>query len=213
MAFLTSNNWNLRILDVKFNSLVGNMDDTGMGLKWWLYIASFLPFWWRFWQNMKKWLVYGHRLQMYNSIKYFTAILGPVSLIIYLETHKKGFLINYYVWKSISTIWKIFWDLYYDWGLFRGTKPNNRLLRDEMKFHPVFYYFAMVLDVVGQFSWVFVVFAYEILAEETVEMPIDSLAFFNRVSWILWGELILVSFRRTIWVLIRVENEFFSNFE
>ena len=37
--------------------------------------------------------------------------------------------------------------------------------------------------------------------------------FYNNVIWITWLESILNATRRTIWVVIRVESEFFNNFE
>ena len=174
---------------------------------------SFLPYLWRFNQNMRKWLVYNHKLQKWNALKYFTLILGPLALVLYCETHSKFFYYNYYIWKSISSLFKVFWDFYFDWGLFRGTKSSNRLLRDNMKFSPQFYYLAMIFDVFGLFFWAVVVIAYEKIIEDKQEMAVESLEFYNNVNWIIWAEMIVVALRRTIWVLIRVENEFFSNFE
>jgi len=61
-------------------------------------------------------------------------MIGPISLIVYIENHEekwaKAFKYNYLTWKGISSAYKVFWDFYFDWGLFRGTKPNNRFLRD-----------------------------------------------------------------------------------
>lgn len=119
------------------------------GLLIWMHIASLLPFWIRFMQNMKKWLVYGHKLQAWNSLKFVLAISGPITLIIFITTHDHNVLWVYYGLKTVSTAMKIFWDIYIDWGLFRGTKPHNRFLRDNMKFSPAFYYCAMVFDFIG----------------------------------------------------------------
>lgn len=54
---------------------------------------------------------------------------------------------------------------------------------------------------------------YEALAVVYEEEPIEKTTFFLYISLIIWSELILVSARRTLWVLIRVENEFFTSYE
>ena len=103
------------------------------------------------------------------------------------------------------------WDFYFDWGLFRGTRKDNRFLRDNMKFSPMFYYVCMAIDIIGLYFWAFVILFYTIT--ESQSEAIDSLEFFSNVIWITWVELIAAAIRRTVWILIRFENEFFSNFE
>lgn len=88
-------------------------------------------------------------------------MLGPISLIIYLEFGFKGFYYGYIFWKIVSSTFKTFWDFYYDWGLLRGTKPHNRLLRDKIEYAPWFYYLCMVLNVIGLFFWAFVLYLYD----------------------------------------------------
>lgn len=134
-------------------------------------------------------------------------------LITWVETHKPIFLTMYFLWKAIASVFKIFWDWYIDWGLFRGTRRDNRILRDQMKFSPKFYYCAMFFDVVGHLSWLYTAMAYERIALLLAEGEITNVDFFGRVSLILWGEMLLNFMRRTIWVLIRVENEFFTSYE
>jgi hypothetical protein len=69
----------------------------------------------------------------------------------------------------------------------------------------------MVIDIIGLYFWAFVILFYSLT--ESQSEAIDSLEFFNNVIWITWVELIAAAIRRTVWVLIRFENEFFSNFE
>lgn len=52
--------------------------------------------------------------------------------------------------------YKYYWDLYYDWGLFHGTAPETRFLRDQMKYAPAFYYFSIVYNLIGLYSWAIV---------------------------------------------------------
>lgn len=164
-------------------------------------------------QNMRKWLYHKHGLQAFNALKYLLLALGPICYIFYNELpgHPKGFKYAYYTFKSIGTTYKLFWDFYFDWGLFRGTKPHNRFLRDEIKFSPTFYYVCMFIDVIGLYGWAFVIMFYSIT--ESSDEAIDSLEFYSNVMWITWVELIGAAIRRTIWILIRFESEFFTNFE
>lgn len=134
-----------------------------------------------------------------------------MSYIIYNETHIKPFKYFYYVFKSVGTTYKMVWDFYFDWGLFRGTRKDNRFLRDNMKFPPYMYYICMFINVIGLYFWAFVILLYS--QTESTDEAISSLEFFNNVMWIVWVELIVAAIRRTIWILIRFENEFFSNFE
>lgn len=212
VTHLVTGDWNANYTSKSIASINPRINmQTPTALKWYLYLVSFLPYWWRMNQNMRKWLVYGHKLQAWNALKYLILILGPVSYIIYAETHIKPFKKFYYVFKSIGTTYKMFWDFYFDWGLFRGTRKDNRLLRDDMKFHKGIYYLCMVINVCGLFFWAVVKFLYS--ATESDDEAIGSLEFYNNVAWITWLELLVAAGRRTIWVLIRFESEFFSNYE
>ena len=139
--------------------------------------------------------------------------MSPVSFIIYneVENAPRLFYYMYYVFKLSGTTFKIFWDFYYDWGLFRGSRPETRLLRDKMKFHPKFYYVCMLIDIIGHYFWFFVIVAYH--ATESTNLAISSLEFYSNIMWITWVQMLVVVVRSTAWVLIRFENEFFSNFE
>lgn len=133
---------------------------------------------------MRKWLVYGHKLQAWNALKYFLLILGPICYIIYNEAHIKEFRWCYFFFKTVGTTYKLFWDFYFDWGLFRGTRKDNRLLRDETKFQPIFYYICMILNVIGLYFWVIVILMYQ--SRESTSSAIDSLEFYSNVMWITW---------------------------
>lgn len=74
---------------------------------------------------MKKWLVKGHGLQKWNALKYFWLTLAPICLILYLEYHIKSFKKAYYVFKTIGTVHKIYWDLKVDWGMFEQREEDD----------------------------------------------------------------------------------------
>lgn len=104
----------------------------------------------------------------------------------------------------ISTLYVMVWDFYLDWGLFRGTKPGKKLLRDQLVFSDSFYYLCMIQNVLIRFFWVVPLISYKTLkgAELT-----------NKLQIITFLAMILEGYRRTFWAIIRVENESFNNFE
>ena len=163
---------------------------------------------------MKKWLVYDHNEQAFNALKFFFLMMAQIFAIIYYETHNKKFKYCYYSFKFIGCAYKVFWDWHFDWGLFRGTKKSTpRYLRDKMKFPPTFYYCMMIFDVIALYFWIVIIFLYKYLENASSDEAIQNVEFFNKVAWLTWLELSVLMIRRTVWVLIRVENEFFSNFE
>jgi len=89
-----------------------------------------------------------------------------------------------------------------DWGLLRGSKPDNKLLRDKLKFPKNFYYFSMVTNLLLRFSWTFTLIPVRHFPKSFVDF--DGLFFMLAL-----GEL----YRRTQWSLFRVENENINNFE
>ena len=152
-------------------------------------------------------------------------MVSSIFAIIYYETQIIQFKYLYYSFKVIGCVYKYCWDCYYDWGLFHGTKRNNRFLRDQTKLPNWFYYFSILYNLIGLFSW-----AISLLLMSSLTKPIDESdpsfgklsiavrqqleqAYHNKVMGIMWLEFVLVVFRRLIWVIIRMENEFFNNFE
>ena len=125
---------------------------------------------WRMNQNLRKWLVYDHRLQAFNALKYLILFLSMICSIIYYEAHIEAFKYLYYSLKAIGCAYKYCWDLYFDWGLFHGTTPKTRLLRDQIKYAPCFYYFAMVYNLIGLYSWAIAILIVS-LVQPKVEDP------------------------------------------
>lgn len=162
-AHMVRRDWDKRLI----NKSVANVNEsfeffTPDSLKWYLYFVAFLPYMWRMNQNLRKWLVYGHKLQAWNVLKYFILMMGPIFYIMYNEipSKPKAFYYLYYICKATGMTYKLFWDIYIDWGLCRGTRPDNRLLRDNMKFSPGVYYFCMFFDVIGLYFWIAAIFFY-----------------------------------------------------
>ena len=139
--------------------------------------------------------------------------MAQTAVILYIETHEKKFLKLYLALKTIGTIFKIYWDFVVDWGLFSGTRPDNKWLRDETKFSPSFYYTCMVFNVFGLFIWLVSYLVMDAMHPHETPDALFVMIYFNLVNRVAWMEMIVLALRRTIWVLIRVENEFFNNVE
>ena len=202
-------------------------------VKWIWYCLTFLPYMWRMNQNLKKWLVYNHRLQAFNALKYFMFIVPQICAIIYYEAHISAFKYLYYSLKIIACAYKYFWDVYYDWGLFHSKAPKSvagyssemgtssggagngysdgwPFLRSQIKYSPWFYYISMVYDLVGLYSWAISLLISSLIQPDPAQ---DHARYHRNLIWITWLELLVVFVRRTVWVIIRVESEFFNNFE
>jgi hypothetical protein len=103
---------------------------------------------------MKKY-VKGNKPQLINAMKYFSKF-GPATAVA-LGATKKISENNTYWWyftfQMISTVYSAFWDFKWDWGLFRGTKPGRKFLRDDITYSPLFYYFAITMNIVFRLWW------------------------------------------------------------
>ena len=171
-------------------------------------ICGFLPFWWRFWQCINKYYntrVYTHLL---NAGKYSSKLIPPAITCIYAKSNKTdgdGFAI-YLVFELIATNYCLIWDFYMDWGLFRSTKSGKYALREKLGYPVWFYYFAMVVNTLLRYFWVLSMIHFRFTKE-------GNDAFMNQFEILMLCGMFAEALRRTQWSLLRVENEFFNNFE
>jgi hypothetical protein len=173
------------------------------GVKVWLFLMAFAPYWWRFWQCINKWYKHSNRMQLINSLKYFSKMLPPI--VYYAGASNKVGPNSFYLFmcmQIIQTTFCCYWDFRWDWGLFIGTKKNTKYLRDEMKFPPNFYYTCMALNLVFRFWWIFSIF--------TITFGV---AMIDNMELLVFVSMLVEAFRRSFWAILRIENEFFNNFE
>lgn len=139
--------------------------------------------------------------QFYNALKYISKMTPAiVAISMKGKASDDTFWKCYLFAKIFSTMFVLIWDLYMDWGLFRGTK--NKILRDNIKFPPKFYYTCMVLNTFFRFYWVLP------LAVGTTQSD-----FIEKLEFFTFGSMLIEGMRRTFWSIIRIENESFNNFE
>lgn len=80
------------------------------------------------------------------------------------------------------------------------------MLRDQIRFPKQFYYFAMAINFILRFFWLISIFSFKLEKEEGVN-------FIRTWDILVFSQIIAEALRRTMWALLRVENEFFNNFE
>ena len=94
----------------------------------------------------------------------------------------------------VTSAYLIFWDIVMDWDL-GHFKSKNFFLRDKLMYPKVYYYIAIVINVILRFTWLYNLF---ISNGDPLKMFVFS---------------ILELIRRIQWSFFRVENENQNNFE
>ncbi|KAF0980843.1 hypothetical protein FDP41_013326 [Naegleria fowleri] len=100
-----------------------------------------------------------------NAFKYLSSIIA--TLIAFLDKNivaptLPGSSWNYMrttwvVANIISSMYKLLWDVVMDWSLMQFNKDSeHKLLRKELFFHPYFYYFSIVTNILARFFWIVV---------------------------------------------------------
>jgi len=181
-----------------------DQDIKSTGYNVFFVFMGFLPYWWRFWQCIHKWYKQGIKLQLVNACKYFSKFL-PLIAVLGGSSKKVGGPLGWYVvFQLITTFFCLYWDFYWDWGLFRGTEEDNEMLRDEIKYSVKFYKSAMIANTFLRFWWVINLFHIKFAG---------PVAFLEGIQLMTFLSMMMEAIRRTVWSLIRVENELINNFE
>ena len=139
----------------------GNISSNEGFMFYWTLVFSFLPFWFRFWQCLRRVYTKTNATQLANAGKYLSRFVHPI--LSYCGVAKKVDTGNnsfwaYFVFYLATNLISIYWDIIIDWGMFMGTKRKTRFIRDQTKFSKKFYYFAMVYNVVARFWWIISIF-------------------------------------------------------
>ena len=174
-------------------------------VKVWAIISHIIPFWFRFWQCIRKYVVNKNKPQIFNAMKYFSKIM-PGVIAIWAEKKVGGnYFPIYFGFEAFATTYCMVWDYYMDWGLFRSSERGTFMLREKISFAPSFYYFAMILNAFLRFFWLWTIFEYD--------FEYDPESVLKQIEILVVARIFAEALRRTVWAIIRVENEMFNNFE
>lgn len=109
----------------------------------------------------------------------------------------------YIILSTISTIYRLGYDYYVDWGLLRINDVKYKFLRKEMTFKPMWYYCAIVVNFILRFAWLILLITLYFIGDKI-----------KANGSIIWVDVIVGSFeviRRFIWNIFRLDNEQLNN--
>ncbi|CEM00571.1 unnamed protein product [Vitrella brassicaformis CCMP3155] len=135
-----------------------------------------------------------------NTGKYCAGILVVICTSIPWHEYGLSIYVSRLVWVFtyiFATIYMFFWDVYMDWGL--AFDPDN-YLRPQRMYPPWLYYSISLVNLFGRLSWAMNLMPIEILDNERLNSNLITL-------WVSTMEIL----RRTLWALIRLENEHLTN--
>ncbi|XP_032904677.1 xenotropic and polytropic retrovirus receptor 1 homolog [Amblyraja radiata] len=142
-----------------------------------------------------------------NAGKYSTVFIMVTFAALYSTEKERsqltvGVKVYFYLWAvttCVSTIFTIGWDLKMDWGLLdRKTKENKFLREETVYYYKVYYYAAMIQDVILRVAWALNILFTNTKQSEVAEIISTTLA-------------PLEVFRRFVWNFFRLENEHLNN--
>ncbi|KAI5073155.1 hypothetical protein GOP47_0011168 [Adiantum capillus-veneris] len=117
------------------------------------YLISFLPYWWRLMQCLRRWIEEGDRAHLTNGGKYLSAMVAAGARISYSFYPSSCWLAVFVITSSFATLYQMYWDVVRDWGFFQ-PHSRNPWLRDQLILkNKSTYYFAIVLNFVLRFAW------------------------------------------------------------
>ncbi|KAH7315041.1 hypothetical protein KP509_21G031500 [Ceratopteris richardii] len=161
------------------------------------YLFSFLPYWWRLLQCVRRWVDERDGVHLANGGKYLSAIIAVGSRITFQFYPSSAWLIVFIVTSSLATMYQIYWDLIMDWGLLQ-PHSRNPWLRDQLVLKDKRWYFlAMVINCLLRLAWI-----QSLLHIQMGDTKHHLLDFFLAM---------LEVFRRGHWNFYRLENEHLNN--
>ncbi|KAF7086797.1 hypothetical protein CFC21_090059 [Triticum aestivum] len=161
------------------------------------YVISFLPYYWRAMQCLRRYLEEHDVNQLANAGKYVSAMVAAAVRLKYKATPTPFWVWMVLITSTGTTVYQLYWDFVKDWGFFT-PKSKNLWLRDDLILKNKFtYYVSMMLNLVLRLSWTKSVMKISITKNET------RLLDFSRAS--------LEIIRRGHWNFYRLENEHLNN--
>ncbi|KAF5904812.1 xenotropic and polytropic retrovirus receptor 1, partial [Clarias magur] len=199
--FLTKCDSELKKVDLFYSGSVDSERQSKVAI---CLIQCFPP-WLRFAQCLRHFWDTGNTVHLLNAGKYSTVFLMVTFAGLYNTARGKSdpameesMHVYLYLWAMstcISVIVTVSWDLRMDWGLLQG---NGLLKKDLLYSREVYYYAAMLADVLLRISW-----AINILLAQMK----DSAAAVTASAILAPLEVL----RRSIWNVFRLENEHLKN--
>ena len=170
-----------------------------------LLAVAFIPYWFRLMQCFRRYYETKLNANLKNAGKYFANICvqgAAIPMFMYKEKMIPEVFWTFVGINIFSTCYSYYWDLYMDWGFFRGTGKDPKFLRHKLLYPVCFYYFAAATNLMMRAMWILPLFR---------ENYKYSAFAYNQCDITLL--MLIEALRRTQWALIRIENENVNNFE
>lgn len=156
-----------------------------------------LPSIWRLLQCLRRFADSGDGFpHLANMVKYGLTTIYYCLLSVYRINVNGRNKAVFIVFATINSVYSSIWDLAMDWSLLQ-VSSKNFLLRDNLFYKsPIYYYLAMIIDVILRFQWI----PYVVTNKQLQQLQVSS--FFVALA---------ETIRRGIWISLRMENEHTSN--
>eukprot|EP01084_Bolivina_argentea_P013344 25009_1 len=183
-----------------------------------LSLLKLIPYWIRVWQKIHRALeqkaknkkmkprpgkndLKKLRWHMIGAGKYTISIIVVFINAFHAYYHTNISTIISVIFGAISTLYAYSYDIYKDWGLLHWNEnKKHKLLRKEITFPALYYYIAMILNLVFRIAWAvslypasFGIYNYHLM--HYVKLPLNL------------AEIV----RRIIWNVFRMEHEHLNN--
>jgi hypothetical protein len=163
-----------------------------------VYVISFLPYYWRLMQCLRRYLEEHDITQLANAGKYVSTMVAASFRFKYVVTPTPFWMWMVIISSSGATVYQLYWDFVKDWGFFT-PKSKNRWLRDELIMkNKSIYYVSMVLNLVLRLAW-----TESVIMEFPISKNVTRIVGFSVAS--------LEIIRRGQWNFYRLENEHLNN--
>lgn len=177
--------------DPHLNNVCGSSKSRLMGF------FSALPTIFRFLQCVRRYMDTGDWFpHLANMLKYTISTIYYALLSVYRIQRIQKNRIVFIVFGAINSIYSCTWDIVMDWSLLQSGSKHKYLRNNLYYRRPIFYYFAVVADVLLRFLWIF----YACFHEQIEQLAVTSFC-------IALAEIV----RRFIWIFFRMENEHTTN--
>ncbi|MCO5580861.1 hypothetical protein L7F22_034734 [Adiantum nelumboides] len=162
------------------------------------YLLSFLPFWWRLLQCLRRYYDEQDQVHLANGGKYLSAMVAMGCRLTFEFYGSKPWLVLRIMSSSIATIYQLYWDFVVDWGLLQ-PHSKNPWLRDQLILtKKSIYFMSMAMNILLRLAWI---------------VSLTHLHFVGTPDHLLFDFLLasLEVIRRGHWNFYRLENEHLNN--
>ncbi|CAI8585390.1 unnamed protein product [Vicia faba] len=151
------------------------------------YIISFLPYFWRALQCVRRWYDDSDVAHLANMGKYISAMVAGGARVTYGRQDNNIMFFIVIITSVTATMYQLYWDFVKDWG-FLNPNSRNAWLRDDLVLkNKSIYYMSMALNVVLRVTWTETVMHFKVGPIQTrlLDFMLTSLDFMSTEDFIL----------------------------